>query len=296
MRQENNDLAPLILWNPAIRMSMTLPQPSCIDVPIYNYYCVYGFGFDHITNDYKVLRMVFHAYKSFLLRAELYKLRTGSWETVGGVDNFQYVAYRGRQALVNGASHWIGCHKSYMPIESRDFSEFVVVLFHMCHEEFRVMKLPDRLSNFRSDDAILKVSDGLLSLFIKHRHASLSCNIWLMKEYGVVESWSKQYTLDLEGWCFERMYSFRNNKKILGTEREKPFLYDPETDIFTSLGNLRMKDDGFFFTTSTFVESLVLLNQVNALQTCQTCLKKAGDATQRKERKRIEKEDMQKDG
>jgi hypothetical protein len=32
MRKESDDFAPLILWNPAIRMSMTLPRPSCIDV------------------------------------------------------------------------------------------------------------------------------------------------------------------------------------------------------------------------------------------------------------------------
>jgi hypothetical protein len=59
-----------------------------------------------------------------------------------------------------------------MATESRDNPEiFVVVLFHMCHEEFRVMKLIGRVSNFQSDDAVLKVSDGLLSLLIRHRHA-----------------------------------------------------------------------------------------------------------------------------
>jgi hypothetical protein len=34
------------------------------------------------------------------------------------VDNFQYVADGHTQALVNGASHWLGYHKSnYMAIE-----------------------------------------------------------------------------------------------------------------------------------------------------------------------------------
>jgi F-box interacting protein len=47
----------LILWNPAIRMSMTLPRP-CVDVPD-GKYVVHGFGFDHTSNDYKVLRIVF---------------------------------------------------------------------------------------------------------------------------------------------------------------------------------------------------------------------------------------------
>jgi hypothetical protein len=159
-----------------------------------------------------------------------------------------------------------------------------------------VMKLPDSLINFRqSDYIVLKVSNGLLFILIPPRHGPSSCNIWLMKEYGVVESWTKQYTIDLGGWFYE-LHPLKNNKKIFGVEPKKPFLYDLETDIFISLENLIMKNRGFFYATNTIVESLVLLNQVNALQKCQSCLKEGRWCVSKKakERKRIEKKDMQK--
>jgi F-box interacting protein len=266
-------LEPLILWNPTIRMSITLPPP-CIDAAIPKQYCVYGFGFDHTTNDYKVLRMVLERYGFFPFEAELYRLRTGAWETIRGIDNFQYVVNNGHtQALVNGASHWIGYHKSYMATESSDNPEFVVVLFHMYHEELRVMKLPDRLSSLNLHNSVLRVSSGFLYLMehIQQQNACLSYNAWMMKEYGVVESWTKQFTLDLEGWRFGPMLCFRNNEKILGEKQKRPVLYDPDlkTDRVINLG---IEAKGSFFATNTFVESLVLLNEVNALQTCQKVL------------------------
>ena len=181
-----NGLKSLVLWNPAIRMSMTLSQPYKFYTTDREYH-IYGFGFDHTSNDYKVLRMVLicalgrRLSKPFLSHAELYKLCTGTWETIRVPEDFQYGIVDHRQALVNGASHWAGYYKRDM---ASDFPKSVVLLFHMCDEEFRVMKLPDCLSNLDGNDFdAIGVSGGLLSL--------IECNlqdaiIWLMKEYGVV--------------------------------------------------------------------------------------------------------------
>jgi hypothetical protein len=75
---------PLILWNPAIRMSITLPRP-CIDVPAGSLR-VHGFGFDHKSNDYKVVRIVYERYSDCSPKVEQYKLRSGVWETVRVAD------------------------------------------------------------------------------------------------------------------------------------------------------------------------------------------------------------------
>jgi hypothetical protein len=56
-----NRLESLVLWNPAIRMSMTLSQPPYKfdgTDSTHRKSLTYGFGFDHTSNDYKVLRMV----------------------------------------------------------------------------------------------------------------------------------------------------------------------------------------------------------------------------------------------
>jgi F-box interacting protein len=281
--QKRHDVESLILWNPAIRMSMSLPQP-CIVAPSGKKRSIYGFGFDHRSNDYKVMRLVRGGYTFFPPQAELYKLRTGAWETIKVANDFQYAIVAGTQALVNGASHWVGNHKSDMASSSPQ--QMVVVFFHMCDEEFRVMKLPDHLSSLYVGNVFLGVSDGLLSLreYNGKQNVHLSCSIWLMKEYGVIESWTKQFTIDLKG-CYFHVFSFRNNEKILGINRNKPVLYDPKTHGFINLG---IKAKGSFYTKNTFVESLVLLNEVNPIQTCQTCLKKAWwcDSNKGKEKKR----------
>jgi F-box interacting protein len=276
-------LESLILWNPAIRISITLPPP-CIDAPSCGKYCVYGFGFDHTTNDYKVMRMVLGRLEFFPFEAQLYKLSTGAWETIRGVDNFQYVADDDTQALVNGASHWLGYHKSnYMAIEYED-REYVIVSFHMCHEEFRVMILPDHLSSRAHSDFVLRVSGGLLCL-IEKQDGYLGMNIWLMKEYGVVESWTKQFTTVLKGFRFGEVFGFSNNEKILGEKKKKPALYNPKTQRSV---NLRTKVKGSYFAKNSFVESLVLLNEVNSSQMCQNCLSRGRwcDSKKRKEKKR----------
>jgi F-box interacting protein len=262
-----------ILWNPAARLTMTLPTP-CIDIPnsnyLYYYYnCAHGFGFDDKSNDYKVLRIVYgHNGRTM---AELFKLRTGAWETISVIDDFRYVVVSGAsRAFVNGATHWIGYHSKFE-------NEMVVLLFHMSEEEFRVMKVPDVLTRTDFSSISLVVSGGLLSVmqnYDSRDHDDLSgpgysCCIWLMKEYGVIESWSKQCTIDLRdrGGLWETI-SFRNKRVLLLIESrsKKLVLYDPKTNRFLNLGIRNMGTS--LRIMNTYVQSLVLLNQVNVVREC----------------------------
>jgi len=285
---DDNHFDVLTLWNPAIKMSMTLPQPR-IDVPV-DKYCIYGFGFDHTSNDYKVLRMVQDNYASSPPQAELYKLRTGTWETFTGADNFgKYSIPENMQAFLNGASHWLIFHILASGSRKRG-----IVLFDMCDEQLRVMKLPDNISLGCRVKARLGVSGGLLSFMEyndERQDVNLSCSIWLMKEYGVAESWTKQFTIDLKaGWRYGEIFCFRNNEKILVWNRKhgrESVVYDPKTHRFINIGGI-FKAKDYLLSKNTFVESLVLLDRVNSTQTYQNCLRKlkASGATQKKGNKR----------
>jgi len=265
-----------ILWNPVIRMSLTLPRPRIAAAE--KKYCVHGFGFDHTSNDYKVLRMVQDIYSLFpVLQVEIYRLHAGAWETFTGADDFLYRIAPNTQAFVNGASHWLGYLKREHMLS--DVSpKRVVVLFDMCDEQLRVMKLPDNIS-LGWVKALLGVSGGLLSLMEYNdgrQDVNMSCSIWLMKEYSVAESWTKQFTIDLKGWRFGEIFCFRNNEKILAWNRKngrESVLYDPKTHRFINIGGgLGIKAKDYLLSKNTFVESLVLLDKVNSTQTCQICL------------------------
>ncbi|KAE7996413.1 hypothetical protein FH972_001140 [Carpinus fangiana] len=106
-----SDVEPFFLWNPALRMSVTLPRP-CFGVLYPTYHIVHGFGYDHISNDYKVLRMMYtYIYSSGIpYRAEMFKLSTGPWETLGVNDDFHSTKLERNlgQVFMNGANHWVG--------------------------------------------------------------------------------------------------------------------------------------------------------------------------------------------
>ncbi|XP_024156103.1 F-box protein CPR1 [Rosa chinensis] len=116
-----------ILSNPSIR-SVALPRPNVtycthggktVALPRANVtYCTHGgyeasvgFGFDAMTNDYKVVRLVTlldehprHAPCQTVV--EVFSLATGSWSILPDVaPRFQMDA-RTPQAFVNGALHW----------------------------------------------------------------------------------------------------------------------------------------------------------------------------------------------
>jgi hypothetical protein len=87
-----------------------------------------------------------------------------------------------------------------------------------------------------------------------------------MKEYGVIESWIKQCTIDLRdrGELWETI-SFRNKRFLLLSESmsKKLVLYDPMTNGFLNLGIRNI--NYCLCIMNTYVQSLVLLDQVNAV-------------------------------
>jgi hypothetical protein len=154
-----------------------------------------------------------------------------------------------------------------------DFSELVVLLFHMCDEQFQVIKLLNCLSSLNDDLIKIEVSGGLLSLM---EYNSQDTSVWLIKEYGVVESWTKQITLK-DGRWFWLIFSFWNNEMILELKRRigMGLLYDLKSHKL--IKNLRIRSDqvkGSFIGKNTFDETLVLLDEVHATRECENCLKK----------------------
>lgn len=81
-------------------------------------------------------------------------------------------------------------------------------------EVIRKMMMPDYHTNEAGPRAVLKLGalKESLSLCVcfcdDTLHYSKYCHIWVMREYGVVESWTKQFTIEVpEGRVkFLRLY------------------------------------------------------------------------------------------
>ncbi|XP_008226312.1 PREDICTED: F-box protein CPR30-like [Prunus mume] len=74
------------IWNPTIRKLVTLPRPSITFRSHGMNNASLGFGFDAMTNDYKVVRVVTlleEDEQPTTTLAEVYSLATGTWSNLG---------------------------------------------------------------------------------------------------------------------------------------------------------------------------------------------------------------------
>ncbi|KAK9015217.1 hypothetical protein V6N11_006334 [Hibiscus sabdariffa] len=182
------------LWNPSTRRSQMLPFTD-IEFPPWSIgfqFIVYGFGYDPISDDYKLVRMVqFHGKDQDSVDSEVkvYSLRTNSWRRVKDFPFYHKDQYQ-IGVLANNALHWVASKKRLS--DTRSF----VAAFDLETEEYRVIELPDCLDmgfhmslNDMEGDVSLVAMGGCLCLIANCWGAYV--DIWVMKEYGVKESWTK---------------------------------------------------------------------------------------------------------
>ncbi|KAL4600511.1 hypothetical protein ACB092_11G203800 [Castanea dentata] len=207
-----------ILWNPSIRKFITLPKP-CITVKTHGKVtCRSAFGFDLRTNDYKVVRIAFQCRTNTSEEAkiplvEIHSLNEGSWRKTSAGDSFSrgisFDDWRQPSASLNGAVHFVA--------NDRDNNCCPLVLsFNLGDEAFRVISVPN--GAFHTSDYVhTSVIGGSLSLLCHdtYRHTvNKCCSIWVMKEYGVVDSWTKQFTVNLNGGEIIRVLGLQGNGNI----------------------------------------------------------------------------------
>ncbi|XP_050232860.1 F-box/kelch-repeat protein At3g06240-like [Mercurialis annua] len=252
----------LILWNPAIGKFITTSLWEDYDRTV-----IVGFGFDSKNIDYKVVRISYgytnSGAPSKLIQpfVEIFELSSSSWKTVT-VKHLNYVvrAYQ-YPTYLNGVVHW------FAQIYSGISRKLIIASFDLSNEAFEELMLPDALPDqsdyinlsltvYHQKFAIIQYEQWKLGKFNSLYFEK--CCIWVMKEYGVRESWTKQLTIDLENHGgSSSVLNFQGNGSILVEERDGSIAsYDPETKKVTSLG-VR----GSNFQVYSYIESLILLEE-----------------------------------
>ncbi|XP_030963621.1 F-box/kelch-repeat protein At3g23880-like [Quercus lobata] len=273
------DQSRYIVWNPCIRKSIALPNPS---VTIsFLFYLAFGFdiglpnpsdttsilsylafGFDSRINDYKLLRIAFQPINISATKplVEVYSVNEGSWRITSGGDSYPPGVYSSNRSLstavsLNGAVYFAAYHS--------DARGSIVLSFDLGDEVFHVISLPNGNFKFEADIDIL-VFKGLISL-ICHEYMGERCSFFVMKEYGVVDSWTKLFTIDLKTQSC-RVLAFRKNglllvqyELLLGWELCS---YDLESQRVKNLGYSRRRSPGYS-CADNYVENLFLLDKPN---------------------------------
>nr|POF13385.1 f-box protein [Quercus suber] len=245
-----------ILWNPSIRKFITLPKPSS-----YFGSCRQAFGFDPRTNDYKVVRIAFPNSTDMSEEAkphliEIYSLNEGSWRITSAPfpPGIWFSDWRLPAASLNGAVHFAVYDENIPSCQ-------LVLSFDLGDEVFRLIPLPNGAFGWSVHTLVI---GGSLSLLCYDICKNKCCSIWVMKEYGVVDSWTKQFTINLNGGEMFRVFGLQGNGNIL-FEAKVPIgwelsSYDPKSEQGKNLG---ICGRPFHFCVDNYMENLVLLNRPN---------------------------------
>ncbi|KAK3004585.1 hypothetical protein RJ639_018546 [Escallonia herrerae] len=178
----------LAILNPSTQKYVRLPFAR-IEFPdkAYVQNISYGFGYGRVNDDYKVVRIVqSYGYRDdeFESKVEIYSLRLNSWKRVR--DCPYYLWWKvGFGVFASGVLHWVGSMKP-----SPRFSENVADLiagFDVATEEYQLVPQPDNLG--KDFELRLGVLRECLCLICNYK--SSHSDIWVMKDYGVKESWTK---------------------------------------------------------------------------------------------------------
>jgi F-box interacting protein len=249
----------LYLWNPSIRKFKIVPclstPPSDTNLMI----SILGIGLDHRDHDVLFIRIIFFYEKGSYNGGrkpitEVYSLNTNSWSTMHESVEVPCLALDEPTVFVNGAIHWEASSFGVVNLH-------VIMYFNTAERVFRTIPLPVNCLDFKVRDYWrLAVFQGLLALIVISRidEASIKiCDIWIMEEYGVVESWTKRFAIPISlDTSFARPVGITKNDQLILNLGGTLFWYDLDSEHGGILGFYRVQGS---FDADTLTDSLYLL-------------------------------------
>ncbi|XP_074276263.1 F-box protein CPR1-like [Silene latifolia] len=278
----DEDIGSRCLWNPALYEIKNLP-PKIMKRNISSYMNtntksvyneVYGFGFDPMTVDYKVViingcRLEClnltdeYGCKSFLeyfLSIRIYSLRTDSWKYLGDLSKRFYIPPDNSSChtFVNRSFYWLGSYKEYA------IKHDVIFSIDLATEECQEIILPDIIiKEEMSYSECLMVYNGLIALVALYKE-ECTFDIWTLKG----TTWNKELKVQLDRRVWKPIghYSVDNNL-VLFDSPNCLVLCDPNTketlELTKETWELKISNYGYDVTckiVSAYRESLVPLN------------------------------------
>ncbi|XP_028096477.1 F-box protein CPR1-like [Camellia sinensis] len=178
----------------------------------------YGLGYDSSNDDYKVVR----------------------------ISHYFCISDCTDSIIVSvGSLHWLATDSKKLD---------VIATFHLADENFQIMPFPT-LQYAHRLKLRLGALDGCLRVLVP---LSNGCqDVWVMKEYGVRDSWTK-ITIGSKILCLPR-----TGQVLFETRRNKLMLFDPQEE---KCRELVVRSGSSQFEAGTYVESLVSPNWSNMIK------------------------------
>ncbi|XP_058181104.1 F-box protein CPR1-like [Rhododendron vialii] len=233
----------------------------------------YALGYDSINDDFKVVGFVTRTAARDVLSmppfisdgpctVHVFSSKLSSWKSIG---DFDYpCCLCGPGSVLNGAPHWFA-----HGITDTGECCFRIVCFDVMEEKFK--DVPTPIYEVESNLFKVGVLDGCLCA-VDIRRPKSHFDVWMMKEYGVKESWTKLFVVpNVPGvlfykycalLCFTKdggvvlrleLEASRPIKRKKSEESLKLAIYNPKQKT----KRIRMPQDWMGFDVALYVESLV---------------------------------------
>ncbi|OMO95704.1 hypothetical protein COLO4_15716 [Corchorus olitorius] len=216
----------LLLCNISTQEYKILPNPLPSKISGF-----YGFGYDSINDDYKILRIQ-HEQSLYphapIYKTQVYSLRGNTWREVRGKNPYRIcirVQPRALNSSINGAVHWLGVNSICPPLYAT-----LIVAFDLGTGNSRKVPLLEGMIGGRMCLRTLGILGGCLCVTTCPCDF-LSCSeldFWVMEDYMVKESWTKLFTIVQHGKSPLKPLAY-DDELVLIQENGDVFWYDYET-------------------------------------------------------------------
>ncbi|KAL5731334.1 hypothetical protein ACHQM5_004073 [Ranunculus cassubicifolius] len=237
---ENESSCSMYICNPATR--------DCVQLPIFNHIqcsqatLIRGFGFDAISNEFKVMQMATYVggrSNDTESEVQVYTLGSNSWKNVGKAPDSKFVKVM--SAFVNGSSHWLavsgsGDSDNPFPLFSMD-----IVSFNFSSEKFGVIPTPEfgfvTENNTVPEPAYFELTVLGECLSVVDCSFEHHMEIWVMKEYNVKKSWTRysvtKYYMDRQFSIIQAISLHKDSEIVLLYGASRLVSYNIERKTYT---------------------------------------------------------------
>ncbi|KAF6176029.1 hypothetical protein GIB67_032652 [Kingdonia uniflora] len=210
------------LWNPATREYKKLPR-HCFHG---DYTAYLGFGYDEISKDYKVVNLVCKRNQDCIHKVHIYSMQKKSWRRIKMTAEYGvmkvYFRYSEFGVSLNGILHW----KAYKPSSSVE----TILSFDLRDEKFREVSFHGVMTR-EWIVGVLKGSLCVLEFELEPYTRLVESVVWVMKDYGVNESWNKLFCIephryDIYGIDMKMLHTSNDGEVLLKTSNRNLVLYN----------------------------------------------------------------------
>ncbi|XP_074368365.1 F-box/kelch-repeat protein At3g23880-like [Apium graveolens] len=235
------------LWNPWISKCRKIPIPG--DLLMIKSPIKIGFGYDSISDDYKVLRIVFTKKNDIVPVVRLYSANADLWREFRApiLNNWKFVSHLQTKVVVNGVLYFDGGDE--------------LISFDLHRELLGLVPFPSCIYKKRS---YVLDFEGSVAVVFESIGDGLGTDLWTLSDVSGQLYWTKKFSVDPDAdseskiclSCYLGAGKFYGSKSINGMYLHN-ILYDCEKKETKFYG---VREENIYATPLKFVESLVSLD------------------------------------